>query len=154
MACESLAKGHQGGAGCTVDEIYEWYFRGRDGDEEYEKFYELFHKAYVRPSAVPIQEKLDSENASVENLIRSNKHLFTKKDLDIWMKNGIINVNVINLDKEEDEDEDDDEPKNKNEVKKINLNVYGKRKKSRSSLGKVLDEEYDVEELKKQILKK
>ena len=158
LVLESIADGKTSNvaarnAGCTVDEIYEWYFRGRDGDEEYEKFYELFHKAYVRPSAVPIQEKLDSENASVENLIRSNKHLFTKKDLDIWMKNGIINVNVINLDKEE-EDEDDDEPKNKNEVKKINLNVYGKRKKSRSSLGKVLDEEYDVEELKKQILKK
>ena len=141
-------------AGCTVDEIYEWYFKGRDGDEEYIKFYKLFHKGYVKPSAVPIQEKIDNENASIDNIIRSNKHLFTKKDLEIWMKNGIVNVNVINLDKDDREEEDDDESTNKNEVKKISLNKYGKRKNSRSSLGKVLDEDYDVEELKKQILKK
>ena len=50
--------------------------------------------------------------------------------------------------------EDDEDKPNRNEVKEVKLNVHGKSKKSRSSLGKILDEEYDVEELKKQILKK
>ena len=143
-------------ANCSVDEIYEWYFRGRDGDEEYRKFYELFHDGYVKPSAVPIQEKFDEGNTDIDNIIKSNKHLFTKKDFDIWLKNGIINVSVFNLEKDDDqkEEDDDDEKPNKNEVKEVKLNVYGKTKKSRSSLGKIIDEEYDVEELKKQILKK
>ena len=144
-------------ANCSVDEIYEWYFKGRDGDEEYEKFYDLFHNGYVRPSAVPIQEKIDEGDTDIDNIIRSNKHLFTKKDIDIWLKNGIISVDVFHLEKNESKKEemDDDEDKpNKNEVKKVKLNVHSKAKKSRTSLGKILDDEYDVEELKKQILKK
>lgn len=144
-------------ANCSVDEIYEWYFKGRDGDEEYEKFYELFHNGYVRPSAVPMQEKIDEGDTDIDNFIRSNKHLFTKKDIDIWLKNGIISVDVFHLEKNEskkEEMEDDEDKPNRNEVKEVKLNVHGKSKKSRSSLGKILDEEYDVEELKKQILKK
>ena len=137
-------------AGCTVDEIYEWYFKGRSGDEEYKEFYESFHKAYVRPSAVPLQEKLDNENAKLDNLIKSNKDKFTKKDVDIWLKHGIIHLGVIHLDEEkDDEDEDDEEEK----VKKFNLDKRIGRVNPRSSLGGVQDND-DIEELKRQILKK
>ena len=137
-------------AGCTVDEIYEWYFKGRSGDEDYMEFYESFHKAYVRPSAVPLQEKLDNENAKLDNLIKSNKDKFTKKDVDIWLKHGIIHLGVIHLDEEkDDEDEDDEEEK----VKKFNLDKRIGRVNPRSSLGGVQDND-DIEELKRQILKK
>ena len=137
-------------AGCTVDEIYEWYFKGRSGDEDYKEFYESFHKAYVRPSAVPLQEKLDNENAKLDTLIKSNKDKFTKKDVDIWLKHGIIHLGVIHLDEEkDDEDEDDEEEK----VKKFNLDKRIGRVNPRSSLGGVQDND-DIEELKRQILKK
>ena len=137
-------------AGCTVDEIYEWYFKGRSGDEDYKEFYESFHKAYVRPSAVPLQEKLDNENAKLDNLIKSNKDKFTKKDVDIWLKHGIIHLGVIHLDEEkDDEDEDDEEEK----VKKFNLDKRIGRVNPRSSLGGVQDND-DIEELKRQILNK
>ena len=137
-------------AGCTVDEIYEWYFKGRSGDEDYKEFYESFHKAYVRPSAVPLQEKLDNENAKLDNLNKSNKDKFTKKDVDIWLKHGIIHLGVIHLDEEkDDEDEDDEEEK----VKKFNLDKRIGRVNPRSSLGGVQDND-DIEELKRQILKK
>ena len=137
-------------AGCTVDEIYEWYFKGRSGDEDYKEFYESFHKAYVRPSAVLLQEKLDNENANLDHLIKSNKDKFTKKDVDIWLKHGIIHLGVIHLDEEkDDEDEDDEEEK----VKKFNLDKRIGRVNPRSSLGGVQDND-DIEELKRQILKK
>ena len=137
-------------AGCTVDEIYEWYFKGRSGDEEYKEFYESFHKAYVRPSAVLLQEKLDNENANLDHLIKSNKDKFTKKDVDIWLKHGIIHLGVIHLDEEkDDEDEDDEEEK----VKKFNLDKRIGCVNPRSSLGGVQDND-DIEELKRQILKK
>ncbi len=143
-------------AGCTVDDIYEWYFKGRDGDEDYEKFYELFHKAYVKPSIVPIQEKLDNKNTSLDNLIRSNKHLFTKKDFEIWLKHGLINVDVFYLDSDDDSEEDDEEEskKNKNEVKEISLGKFNRMTNNRTTLGRINKKDYDVEELKKQILKK
>ena len=136
-------------AGCTVDEIYEWYFKGRSGDEDYKEFYELFHKAYVRPSAVPLQEKLDNENAKLDSLIKSNKDKFTKKDVDIWLKHGIIHLGVIHLDEEKDDEDDDDEE----EVKKFALDKRIGRVNPRSSLGAVQDND-DIEELKRQILKK
>jgi len=143
-------------ARCSVEEIYEWYFKGRDGDEEYKEFYEVFHKAYVKPSAIPMQEKLDNDNASIESLIRSNKELYTRKDVDIWLKNGIITLGVFNLDNKEDDEEDDedDSKNNKNEVKEVNLRQFHRMTTNRSSLGKINKKDYDVEELKKQILKK
>ena len=138
-------------AGCSVDEIYDWYFKGRDGDEEYKKFYEIFHHRYVRASAVPLQEKLDNENAKLDVLIKSNRDKFTKKDVDIWLKNGIIHTGVIHLDEEKDDDEDESD----DDVKEISLNVKKvSRTNSRSSLGGIQNNDYDVEDLKRQILKK
>ena len=136
-------------AGCSVDDIYEWYFKGRNGDEDYKDFYEAFHNAYVRPSAVPLQKKLDNENASLENLIKSNRDKFTRKDADIWLKHGIIHAGVINLDEEKEEEEDEDEEK----IKKFSLDKRIGRVNPRSSLGRVHNDD-DIEELKKQILKK
>ena len=136
-------------AGCSVDEIYEWYFKGRSGDEDYKEFYDSFHKAYVRPSAVPLQEKLDNENAKLENLIKSNKDKFTKKDVDIWLKHGIIRLGVIRLDEEKDDEDDEEEEE---EVKKFNIDKRISRVNSRSSLGGIQDND-DIEELKRQILK-
>lgn len=137
-------------AGCSVDEIYEWYFRGRSGDEDYKDFYESFHYGYVRPNIVPIQEKLDSEKVNIDTLIKSNKEHFTKKDFDIWVKHGLVNVGVIHLEAEEDEDDDEEETKDTFTLKTKVKNPNSKR----SSLGRLDSNDYDVEELKKQILRK
>ena len=142
-------------AGCSVDEIYEWYFRGRDGEEEFANFYDAFHKLYVNASVVPIQEKLDSERVNIDILIKSNRDKFTKKDFDIWVKNGLINIDVVHMDSEDNENDDDDEDCDKKVVKKVNIGNKVKNPNSnRSSLGRLEDNDYDVEELKKQILKK
>lgn len=133
-------------AGCSVDDIYDWYFRGRDGEDGYVEFYEAFHKGYVKPNIVPIQEKLDSENVNIDNLIRSNKDIFTRKDFDIWLKHGLIKIGVVHLDKDDEDEDDDDEKK----TKKIHLNISGP-KSSRTSLGRKKSE-ISEEELKRQIL--
>ena len=133
-------------AGCSVEDIYDWYFQGRAGDEDLKDFYEAFHHAYVRPSIVPLQEKLDNENATLEGLIWSNKDKFTKKDAEIWLEHGLIHAGVIHLDDKKEDDEDDDE------VAKISINTRFSRVKHRSSLGAVQDD--DIEKLKKEILGK
>lgn len=139
-------------ANCSVDDIYEWYFRGRDGDEDYVDFYEGFHKGYVKPSIVPIQKELDTKNVSIDNLIRSNKQLFTKSDFEIWMEHGLINVGVFQLEDEK-QDEKDDDDDNKNDVMEVNIKSRFSRQKRRSTLGRIDDRDYDIEKLKKEILK-
>ena len=135
-------------AGCSVEEIYDWYFKGRDGDEDYREFYKAFHKLYVNASVVPMQEKIDDENAKLSVLIKSNRDKFTKKDVEIWVKHGLIDPKVNINSKKQDEDDDEEE-----DSKTITLSNV-KSTSNRSSLGRVIDADYDVEELKKEILKK
>ena len=59
----------------------------------------------------------------------------------------------MNLDskKDENEDENDEKPKNTPNIKIKNIN---RTSDNRSNLGRINDNDYDVEELKRQILKK
>lgn len=138
-------------AGCTVDDIYEWYFKGLNGEEGYVEFYRAFDKVYVKRNTVPIQEKIDKENASIENLIRSNKSKFTRRDIEIWLEHGLITQGVIHL---EEEGSDDDEDDKSGEVKKISISGSFARPNRKSTLGRVPDEDIDIEKLKREILKK
>ena len=101
-----------------------------------------------------MQEKIDNDNASIEILIKSNKELYTRKDVEIWLENGIIKPGVFNLDNVNEDEEDDEDESDKNEVKEISLRQFKRMTNNRSSLGKVNKKDYDVEELKRQILKK
>ena len=148
-------------AGCSVDEIYEWYFKGRDGDEEYEEFYNQFHSGYVRPCINTIQNSMDKNLSHLDYLIKANKEHFTKKDVEIWIKHGLVdNAILVNLNKKEKDDENDDSSKAKEDpnkmLREMGVEDYDRistRKTSNSST--ILSQnDYDVEELKKQILKK
>ena len=140
-------------AGCSVDDIYEWYFMGKNGEEDYVEFYEAFHKGYVRPSIKPIQDMLDSEQSSYESIIRSNKDKFTRRDVEIWIEHGLITQKVVHISSKDDEEEEDDED-DKKKVRKINIRTTGKAHRKRSSLGLLMDNDMDVEKLKKEIMKK
>lgn len=144
-------------ARCSVDEIYEWYFKGRDGEEEYEDFYKGFHGLYVRPNINSILEKTDYENQNLESLIKVNKNQFTKKDVEIWVKNGLLENKTINL-KRDDDDEDKKESKfNANEMlKEMGVEDYDKISvKKQSHTSSILNNsDVDIEMLKKQIMKK
>ena len=144
-------------ARCSVDEIYEWYFKGRGGEEEYEDFYKGFHGLYVRPNINSILEKTDYENQNLESLIKVNKNQFTKKDVEIWVKNGLLENKAINL-KSDDDDEDKKESKfNANEMlREMGVEDYDKISvKKQSHTSSILNNsDVDIEMLKKQIMKK
>lgn len=146
-------------ANCSVDEIYDWYFKGRDGDEEFAKFYEAFHGVYVRPNLNSIQEHLDFKNQSIDNILRANKDQFTKKDIEIWVKNGLLDNKVLKLNTIKD-DEDDDDSKSKFDTDEM-LKEMGfdesdriKIKKASASSAILANNDEDKEQLKKHILKK
>ena len=145
-------------AKCSVDEIYDWYFRGRDGDEDYEYFYKLFHALYVRPNINTINEHIEFKNQSLENILSANKDQITKKDIEIWVKNGLLDNKVLKLDNEKDDDKKDSKSDyNANEMlREMGVKDYDRIsiKKSQDPSTILTNKEDDVEELKKQILKK
>lgn len=144
-------------ARCSVDEIYEWYFKGRDGEEEYEDFYKGFHGLYVRPNINSILEKTDYENQNLESLIKVNKNQFTKKDVEIWVKNGLLENKAINLKSDEDDEDKKESKFNANEMlREMGVEDYDKISvKKQSHTSSILNNsDVDIEMLKKQIMKK
>ena len=144
-------------ANVTVDEIYDWYFKGRDGDEDCWKFYDAFHKGYVRPAVNSIQDSMERNLSHLDFMVKHNKDKFTKKDVDIWVKNGLLDNKVLVMLKNSEEKDKKESEFNANEMlKEMGVEDYDKistRKKSRSS--SILSQnDRDVEKLKKQILKK
>lgn len=146
-------------AGCSVEDIYEWYFSGRDGNEDYERFYELFHMAYVRPAINAIQESLDNNQSHLDFIIKANKKMFTKKDVEIWVKSGLIDNKVlVILDASKHDEKDENESQfNTNEMlREMGVKDYDKistRKKSSSSSILSNNDDLDEDELKRLILK-
>ena len=145
-------------ANITVEELYDWYFKGRDGDEPFDKFYELLHMGYVRPSINAIQKNMEDNKAHLDYLIRNNKDKFTKKDVEIWVRNGLVDNKVlVSLEKREEKDKDKDSKFDANEMlREMGVEDYDKIpiRKSSSSSGILSQNKDDVEKLKKQILKK
>nr|WP_295161577.1 PHD finger domain-containing protein [uncultured Methanobrevibacter sp.] len=144
-------------ANCSVDDIYEWYFKGRDGEEQFVQFYEVFHAAYVRPNINTIQEHLDYKNQSLENIVRANKDQITKKDVKIWVEHGLLDNKILKLANNKDDDDSDNESKfNANEMlREMGVEDYDKIKiKKSTNSSSILTNNDDEEELKKQILKK
>lgn len=148
-----------GKANCSVDDIYEWYFRGRDGEEDYVNFYKAFHAGYVRPNINSIQEHLDYKNQSLENIIRANKDQITKKDVEIWVKNGMLENKILKLNPSKGDEDDDDKKSqfNANEMlREMGVEDYDRIsiKKTSGSSGILASNDDDIEKMKKEILKK
>ena len=144
-------------ANVTVEEIYDWYFKGKNGDEEYVEFYEAFHAGYVRPAINAIQESMDNNKSHLDFMIRHNKDKFTKTDVDIWVESGLLDNKVlVMLENNEDKDKENKSDFNSNEMlREMGVKDYDKiqtRKSSNSST--ILRDDYDEEELKRQIMKK
>ena len=146
-------------ANCSVDEMYDWYFRGKDGEEEFEKFYDVFHSAYVRPNINAIIYNVENKNESLENIIRANKDQVTRKDIKIWIDHGLLDNKVLKLNtsKKDDDDDDDYESKfNANELlREMGIEDYDKVSIKKSSISSSIlnTKDLDVDELKKQILR-
>ena len=92
-------------AGVTVDDIYDWYYKGKS-DEEYREFSEFFYDHYIEPNVLWVNKLLD-QNKSIEQILKIFTINFTKKDFEIWQKEGLINKEniVVNL---KDDNEDDE----------------------------------------------
>ncbi len=91
-------------ANVSIDDIFDWFLKGKNGDEKFKDFYELYYDGYVLPGAKIVQRTLNDGIPLGAVLNKFKKH-FTKEDYEFWSKYGYMKQA-----REELEDEEDDEP--------------------------------------------
>ena len=159
-------------AGVSFDDVYDWYFNGKT-DEEFSEFSEFFFSHYIEPNVLYINNMID-DGKPIDKILRVFDINLTQRDFDIWQSEGLINTEdvLVNLDKKDDEDEKEEfnlfkhDGFNSKLFNSINKDVddsdgikpkdvfFQKKRPSKSPSILSKDDDYDVEKLKKQILKK
>ena len=76
-------------ANISLEEVYDWYFKGKEGDERYEDFSACFDMAIVIPRKAAFNRGLSLGFYKNKMLIHIKKDL-GKKEFEIWKKHGII----------------------------------------------------------------
>ena len=91
-------------AGVTVDDVYDWYYKGKS-DEKFREFSEFFYDHYIEPNVLWVNRLL-SRNHPMDKILKIFDINFTEKDFEIWQKEGLINAEDVIVDLNDDEDED------------------------------------------------
>lgn len=157
-------------AGVSVDDIYDWYYLGKS-DEEFSEFSEFFFSHYIEPNILHFN-RLVNQGKPIDKILKVFDINFTKKDFEIWQKEGLINKEdiVVKLD-EDGEDDEDDENKlirrdgyNSKLYETINddddddeissKDIFFPSKRPSKAPGILKKNDVDVEKLKREILKK
>ena len=114
--------------GVKFDDIYGWYYKGKT-DDEYGKFSEFFQEYYIEPN-LKLLNSLISKGYPLKKILKKLNNEFTKKDYEIWLKEGWVNKENVIVKLEDDEKEthqtlydthatlNDDESKYDSEIRK------------------------------------
>ena len=169
-------------AGVTVDDVYDWYYKGKS-DEEFKEFSEFFYGHYIEPNLLYLNRLINDGNP-LDRILKLFDINFTKKDFEIWQEEGLIDKENVIVDLNDDEDDEDtsqslykshsklyENESKKNTLKPDGFNselydslndeeeisiakkeVFLKQKKPSKSSSILKKDEKDIEKLKKEIL--
>jgi len=169
-------------AGVTVDDVYDWYYKGKS-DDEFKEFSEFFYDHYIEPNLLYLN-RLINEGNPLDRILKLFDINFTKKDFEIWQEEGLIDKENVIVDLNDDEDDEDtsqslykshnklyENESKKNMLKPDGFNselydslndeeeisiakkeVFLKQKKPSKSSSILKKDEKDIEKLKKEIL--
>ena len=92
-------------AGISVDEFYDWYFKGKDGDEKYKDFSKILDFGVIYPRVIAYRH---AQIAGVPEKWLNKK---LKKDLgsvdyNIWLKHDLLNLKIEDIDESIDIDDE------------------------------------------------
>lgn len=93
--------------GISVDELYDWYFKGKEGDEKFKEF-ALYFELRVIVSRLMAFKHAMTLGVPKNQLVKKLKKDIGVKDFKIWDERGLFdmeNINVIEID-EDDYDEE------------------------------------------------
>lgn len=82
--------------GVSVEELYDWYFKGKQGDEKYEEFSKVFELGIIIPRLIAFNEASDM-GASRKWLIKKLKKDLGSKDFKIWQEHGLIDFKATKI---------------------------------------------------------
>lgn len=91
-------------AGIGIDVIFDWYFKGRKGDERLEQFSDYYYNCYIFPGSVSTQNAM-RDGIPLNDFLKKMRKMFTREDYNFWLKNGFLAEANEKLDEVEDEDE-------------------------------------------------
>lgn len=94
----------------SVNDIYDWFMKGRSGDEKFKEFSEFYYDEYVSPGSLIVQKALNEE-IPIELILRKRKKLFSKQDYEFWRDNGFLKQAQEELEKEEEKEDGAEELK-------------------------------------------
>ena len=80
-------------AGISVDELYDWYFRGKGGDEKYEEFAQIFEMVFILPR-VMVMNKGKTMGIDRKVLLKRLKKDIGSADFKIWQENDVLNMEM------------------------------------------------------------
>jgi hypothetical protein len=80
-------------AGIGVDELYDWYFRGKGGDEKYEEFSQIFEMVFILPR-VMVMNKGKTMGIDSKVLLKRLKKDIGSADFKIWQENDVLNMEM------------------------------------------------------------
>jgi len=82
--------------GIGVEEVYEWYFKGKDDDEKYVDFCKIFEFGVILPRLIAFNKASDL-GMSKKWLIKKLKKDLGMKDFNIWKNNGLIDLKEVKI---------------------------------------------------------
>lgn len=88
-------------ANVDVETIYDWFLKGKNGDEQFEDFSEFYYEEYVQPGTEFVQKALE-DGIPEKFILKKSKEHFTREDYDFWKKQGFLKKNYeVNMDDKE-----------------------------------------------------
>lgn len=89
LANDATTKQAAKSAGIETDVIYEWYLKGKRGEDKFKEFSEFYYKCYIAIGSVMAQSLINN-GMPLKLIIKKSKGTFTREDYNFWSKNGFL----------------------------------------------------------------
>ena len=96
-------------ANVDINDVFDWFLKGRDGDERYRDFADIYYDGYVSPGSLLVQRGIN-EDVPLSLILKKAKSLFTREDYEFWLENGFLKEAQEELDKESDDERKQNTP--------------------------------------------
>ena len=84
-----------------MDVVYDWFLKGRSGEEKFKDFAEFYYENYVEIGSKFVQEALE-DGIPLKTILKKSKEDFTREDYDFWKKHNFLKKTYeINMDDKE-----------------------------------------------------
>ena len=105
VACNHVIKGYTTKQiakliNVKIEDIYDWFLKGHEGDDMFESFAKLYYNAYIKPSSLLIQSSLNS-GIPLKIILNKDRKKFNVEDYEFFAENEFLKEAQIELEENE-----------------------------------------------------